>query len=611
MENFRWLRGTEWWFGIVLICYRGMAAERPVAPDPRNFANGYAIPVEGYCDQPRMVVTRDGTWVCVLTTGPGNEGGEGQHVVAAASEDKGKSWSALTDIEAADKERKSAYAVALITPQDRIYAFYNYNGDAIHTKPDGKPIRDDMQGWFCYRYSDDKAKSWSKRYRLPMRLSAADRTNDWQGKVQMFWAIGTPTVFDGKAMFAFSRLGKYILENGEGWFYRSDNVLNESDPDKIDWQLLPDGDVGVRSPQFGSVQEEFDVAHLAGEDFFCVYRTTLGHAACAYSRDGGHHWSRPEELRYRPGGRIVKQPRACAKLWKTRNGRYLLWFHDNSTTTYNNGLNSGSRNIAWLSAGTLRDGSVWWSEPEIVAYVDGGLEGCSYPDLIEDGERYYICATQKTQARVMEVEPGLLEGLWSQETRGEVATNGLVLNLSGKQCAREATARAPKLMPLSGKMQAEKRRAGGAEGFTLEAALQFTDLGPGQIIVDSRDPAGLGYVLRMSDRQTLRFEMCDGWQAAAWECDADLLKTNTLHHVAVIVDGRAKVICFVVDGVLCDGGAQRQFGFGRFSPNFKDPSGGRTLQLARDLHGELRLLRVYNRALRTSEAVGNFHALAR
>ena len=52
----------------------GMAAQRQFAPDPRNFANGNRIPVEGYADQPRIVVTRDGTWVCVLTTGPGVEG---------------------------------------------------------------------------------------------------------------------------------------------------------------------------------------------------------------------------------------------------------------------------------------------------------------------------------------------------------------------------------------------------------------------------------------------------------------------------------------------------------------------------------------------------------
>jgi hypothetical protein len=592
------------WLALGLTCGASLAA-----PDPRNFANGNRIPAEGYCDQPRIVVTKDGTWVCVLTTGPGVEGAEGQRVVATASTDKGQTWSGLTDIEPPDKERKSAYAVALITPQDRIYAFYNYNGDAIRTKPDGKPIRDDMQGWFCYRFSDDKGKSWSKRYRLPMRVTAADRNNDWQGKLQMFWAIGTPAVWDGKAIFGFSKLGKYILQDGEGWFYRSDNVLKEQDPDKLEWQLVPDGDNGVRLPEFGSVQEEFDVVHLEKDDLLCVYRTTQGHAGSAYSRDGGHSWTKPDFLRYTPGGRIIKEPRACTKIWKTRNGRYLLWFHNNGTKTYNNGLNSGSRNIAWLSAGRLKDGFVSWSQPEIVAYVEGGLEGCSYPDFIEDEGHYYVCATQKTEARVMDVEGSLLQGLWDQDTVRSVATNGLVLNLTGDRCAGKTTARGPKLPPLCGDIQRRKSRDDTAGALTIDLAVRFADLAPGQVLLDARDEGGQGYVLRTTEHGTVRFEMCDGWQAAFWDCDEGFLKLDTLHQIVVSVDGQAKVICFVVDGALNTGGAHRPFGFGRFSPIFKDISGGRTVQIAPVLHGELKHVRLYNRALRTSEAIGNYRAL--
>jgi hypothetical protein len=85
-------------------------------------------------------------------------------------------WSPLVDVEKADKDKPSAYAVALLTPQDRVYAFYCHNGDGIRTKPDGKPIRCDMQGWFCYRYSDDKGKSWSKQYRLPPKDQSRNYT---------------------------------------------------------------------------------------------------------------------------------------------------------------------------------------------------------------------------------------------------------------------------------------------------------------------------------------------------------------------------------------------------------------------------------------------------
>lgn len=593
----------------LLVAAPSRAASPPEAPpDSRNFALGRLIPDEDYCDQPRIVVTRDGTWVCILTTGSGQEGAGGQHVVATRSADQGRTWSPLVDIESARDPHKSSYALALVTPTDRLYAFYCYNGDGIATLPDGRPIRDDMQGWFCYRYSDDQGRTWSRRYRLPMRLTAADRNNDWQGRLQMFWAVGTPAVFGSSALFGFTKLGRYLLHDGEGWFYRSDNVLTERDPDKIQWQLLPDGDHGVRAPEFGSVQEEFDVVHLEGNDLCSVYRTALGHAACAYSRDGGRSWEKPEPLRYTPGGRLVKQPRACAKLWKTRAGRYLLWYHNNGTTTYNNGPNAGSRNLAWLSSGLLQEGRLRWSQPEIVAYVDGGLEGCSYPDLIEEGDRFHIVATQKTEARVMAVEPELLAGLWNQPACREVATNGLALNLAGADCAAGTEARAPRLPSLCAFMRERTLALRGRGAFTLEVRVRFHDLAPGQVLLDTRTAGGKGYALTTSGRGRVRLDLCDGWRAAYWESDAGWLKTNTEHHLVAIIDGGPQVIAFVVDGQLCDGGQERLFGFGRFDAAFKDVNGANTLKLAPSLHGALAQVRIYDRALRVSEAVGNYRA---
>ena len=72
----------------------------------------------------------------------------------------------------------------------------------------------------------------------------------------------------------------------------------------------------------------------------------------------------------------------------------------------------------------------------------------------------------------------------------------------------------------------------------------------------------------------------------------------------ITVDGGPKIITFVVDGVLHDGGHTRQFGWGRFSPTLRSANGAPQLRLA----PALRQIRVYTRALRTSEAVGNFRA---
>ena len=88
---------------------RCRAASRPspsspaaAVPDPRHISNGWNIPSEGYADQPYIVKTDDGAWLCVMTTGAGVEGAGGQHVVSMRSTDQGRTWEKIVPIEPAD-----------------------------------------------------------------------------------------------------------------------------------------------------------------------------------------------------------------------------------------------------------------------------------------------------------------------------------------------------------------------------------------------------------------------------------------------------------------------------------------------------------------------------
>ncbi|MBN1579565.1 MAG: hypothetical protein JXA89_02595, partial [Anaerolineae bacterium] len=74
------------------------------------------------------------------------------------------------------------------------------------------------------------------------------------------------------------------------------------------------------------------------------------------------------------------------------------------------------------------------------------------------------------------------------------------------------------------------------------------------------------------------------------------------HHIVVVVDGGPKIITCIVDGKLNDGGAFRQFGWGRFSPNLRDVNGAEQLSIAPYVEG----LRVYNRALHTQRRLAIF-----
>ncbi len=584
-------------------------AQSPVFTDVRNIKTGWVIPDEGYSDQPYIVVTNNSAWLCVMTTGKGVEGEGGQHVIATISKDKGRTWSEPIDIEPADGPEAS-WVIPLKTPYGRVYAFYTYNKDNIREVPNaaGASKRVDTLGAYMFKYSDDNGRTWSKeRYEIPLPVFPVDRGNNFGGKTLFFWGVGIPIIHRDAAYFGWAKVTRWgepgTLVESQGQVMRSDNVLTERDPKKVRWQVLPEGEQGLRAPK-GPIAEEANLVGMNDGSLYATYRTIDGYLCHAYSRDGGRTWTPPQYATYTPNGRRIKHPRAAGFVWKVSNGKYLLWYHNHGgeaahTPDWTRGSTGyyRNRNPVWLSGGIEKDGFIHWSEPEIVLYDDDPAVRMSYPSIIEDGGRYYISETQKTVARVHEIDRTLLEGLWNQATAKQVARDGLALNLP-PQIKPGATVEMPRLPSLAE-----------AKGFALDFWVKFDELSPGQTLLDARGPDGKGIRLTTSDRFSLRLTLGDD---SSWESDpgthAGTLKVNAWQHVAVIVDGGPKLITFVIDGVLNDGGATRQFGWGRFKRELGDVNGAANATLAPQLFGEMKGLRVYNRALRTSEAVANFRA---
>jgi hypothetical protein len=52
----------------------------------------------------------------------------------------------------------------------------------------------------------------------------------------------------------------------------------------------------------------------------------------------------------------------------------------------------------------------------------------------------------------------------------------------------------------------------------------------------------------------------------------------------------------------------RDYGWGRFTPSLSDVNGEQEAKFAPAMFGEIKTLRIYNRHLRTSEAVGTWRA---
>ena len=237
--------------------------------DHRNFAAGAPLPREGYCDQPYVVRTGDGAWLCVMTTGPGVEGESGQHIVSMRSTDRGRSWTHRVDIEPANGPEAS-WAMPLLVRGGRIFCFYTYNDRNLRSvrSDDGEIDRVDTFGAFVFKVSDDDGRSWSReRYTIAVRPFTIDRENPYGpygGEILFWWGVSKPIIHADAAYVGFSKVGRFghgFMARSEGAFLKSTNVLTESDPAAIKWETLPDGDVGVRAPG-GLVADEHNLVGL-------------------------------------------------------------------------------------------------------------------------------------------------------------------------------------------------------------------------------------------------------------------------------------------------------------------------------------------------------------
>ncbi len=570
--------------------------------DSRNIRNGDPIPSENYVDQPYVVVTKDGNWLCVLTTGPGQESQENQHVVATISQDKGKTWSPLIDIEKSS-EPINSWVTAVVVPSGRVYAIYCYNHDGISSM---------HGGLMAFRYSDDHGRTWSERHSIPMRLTKKDRENITGGKTQFWWCIDKPVLYNGSVYFGIPKIHNgWRLDDDEGWLIRGDNFENAKAPSEITWHTLPDGDEGIFNPELGLIHEEQNVEVLSDGTLYMVNRTVSGHPEFATSKDNGHTWSKSQKMHY-ADGRPMKTPRACPRMWKAPNGKFLFWFHNNS---YPGWGNTNNRNPVWASAGIEQDGDILWGEPEILLYdPDPTMMGMSYPDFIFQDGCYWASETQKMVARAHAIDVSLLEGAWNQFTAKERVNDSILVEAGPLQAG--ASFELPRLPSLDG------------GGFTLEMWIEFSSLWEDHPVLSTLGKRRKGFNITIAPNNTLKFEMTDGqvrrWfdiqdgpnPAATlkstrtwnWTMDDWALECGKVHHLVWIVDGASKVSSFLVDGKLLDGGTTRSQGWQWLNHYYEDINDDGIAKVGDRFPGKIHALRVYGRYLRTSEAIANYHA---
>jgi hypothetical protein len=211
---------------------------------------------------------------------------------------------------------------------------------------------------------------------------------------------------------------------------------------------------------------------------------------------------------------------------------------------------------------------------------------------------------------VHKLEEELLLQVWNQFNNQQKKEEGIVLNWEYGNGLLPQSVTAPGL-PVFYKRDPQRMDGGGMilrNGFTVDISFNLNDLAEGQVLVDARDPSGKGWYLRISNKKTLEILLHDGRTQSVWDCDEGMLKPNQSHYVSVIVDGGPRIIAFVVDGVLNDGGETRQFGWGRFNPFLQSVSEAKMVEIGHEVKGEVNQVSIYDRAIKVSEAIGNYHA---
>ncbi|WP_368183058.1 sialidase family protein [Anaerotruncus rubiinfantis] len=592
----------------------------PVLTDWRMLENGKVIHAGNhYVDEPFIIKANDGSWVCSLSIGDGQEADNSQRTTIRRSTDQGKTWEEPIDIEPADGPEGSK-AVLLKTAFGRIYAFYIYNNIDVREIPGDNPPYDsgmcrrvDSLGEFCYRYSDDNGRTWSvKRYAIPMRQFAIDRENPTGGKILFGMNSAIPLVMGDTAFVPFTKVGSFgegLFSRSEGVLFKSSNIMTERDVDKIVWETLPDGDIGLRAPDGAApIAEEHSFLSTSNGRIHCVYRTIDGWPAISYSDDGGYTWTEPVWMSYADGKR-VKCPRAANFAWKTSDGRYLYWFHNHGGAGFLDRIGKNShysfedRNPVWLLAGreVEHEGKIEleWSQPEIVLYTDDPIVRISYPDLLEDDGEYYLTETNKDIARIHHIDKTFLEDMWNQFNVCEVTKRGLILESSGDEVLKAPIL--PDFARLNEKYS-DYRSQRTRQGFTIDFWVENT--GSGEMLFDNRTTDGRGTCIFTNERGGVTIVLRDDMTENTWSSDDHILAQAGPHHIGVVVDGGPNVISFVSDGRFNDGGDARQFGWGRFSPYLESARGGETAVIGK----KIKKLRVYDRALRTTELIGNWRA---
>ena len=287
-----------------------------------------------------VCVTGKGTWLVSFTRAD-KQIPEGpyipERVFVRRSEDRGATWqNRILVYDGRDSGAQQAEMGQLVAAPhlNRVYQFsVRHSGNRF--------------GKLVFTYSDDDGCTWLGP----------------QGPNSAF-DINIPTYAltpkgDGNHLMARGIIlenGKYLLPmtiatdpptldsiEAEVIFLVSDNLFTERNPSKLRFMFYPRAAHGIRVPLDSnatrSLAQEPHMVQLRDGRLMCTMRTGNGCIYYSVSVDSGQTWTPAQPLRYVPGGERILHPNAPCLLVRLRDGRFLLFHHNNDGKVF------GSKNV--------------------------------------------------------------------------------------------------------------------------------------------------------------------------------------------------------------------------------------------------------------------------
>ena len=147
-------------------------------------------------------------------------------------------------------------------------------------------------------------------------------------------------------------------------------------------------------------------------------------------------------------------------------------------------------------------------------------------------------------------------------------------------------------------------------GITIDFQVEIQDLAPGLLIMGNMEADEKGFKIETGEYGSVVLFVSDGLHSGSWSSDPGHIKAYGETAVGIIIDNEPAIIQFVINGIVCDGGSYRQFGWGRFDRQTGDVFNGELIFHAPGAgslspEGRINHLRIYKRALMNTELIGN------